>query len=250
MNKWRIFGFTVITWLIFSVLAKGYMIAMQQRIPEYSLIDGQAVVWSWMSLLLGIFMAIKLRKWLEIIWGPIVFIVCLFPFGFAVGIAYFAWCYTKLERVRVNTRSVGDTTNQFLADASFLISAIRSNDVNHQPCYQFAHENEGATWVVPSLAWFEYQAAQSRLQREGNGAYREVYWPNVQVLDITYDLVRDSAMQNLAETFDKLHGADLVYACIAKTRNLSLVTTDADFEKYNHEITVLNPLQIYKNVHD
>jgi len=101
MNKWRIFGFTVITWLIFSVLAKAYVLAMQQRIPEYHLLDGQAVVWSWMSLFMGIFMAIKLRNLYELLWGLIVFFICLFPFGFGIGIGYFAWSYTKLEKQRM-----------------------------------------------------------------------------------------------------------------------------------------------------
>ena len=81
MNKWKVFGYTVVTWLAFSALAKLYVYAMQQRVPEYSIYDGALVIWSWMSLIMGIIMAIKLRSWLEILWGLVFFALCLVPFA-------------------------------------------------------------------------------------------------------------------------------------------------------------------------
>lgn len=101
MNKWKIFGFTVLTWLLFSVIAKTYVLAMQEMYPAYSMIDGQSVVWSWLSLFMGVFMSIHLKKWIELLWGVLVFILSLFPIiGMLIGISYFAWCYTKLEKTK------------------------------------------------------------------------------------------------------------------------------------------------------
>lgn len=108
MNRWKIFGYTIITWLVFSVLAKLYTIVMQQQYPGYSMIDGQSVIWSWMSLFMGIVMTARLKKWIELLWGALVFFVALFPFvGFIVGIAYFAWCYVKLEKRKLSEESSG-----------------------------------------------------------------------------------------------------------------------------------------------
>ncbi len=101
-NKWKIFGQVVITWLIFSFLAKGILIAMQESNLNLSMIDTQSTVWSWMSLFMGIFMGIKFRKWSEFGLGVIFFLVCLIPLiGFLAGIYYFAWCYYKLEQKRI-----------------------------------------------------------------------------------------------------------------------------------------------------
>ncbi len=101
MNKWRIFGYTVVTWLAFSVLAKLLVFAYQPYHPAYSIIDAQSVVWSWMSLLMGAVAAFKFKSWREVVWGILFFAVCLVPvIGFFAGIGYFAWIYTKLERLR------------------------------------------------------------------------------------------------------------------------------------------------------
>lgn len=113
---------------------------------------------------------------------------------------------------------------RLLVDASFLISAIRSCDTNHVACYSFFRNHEDDTkWIVPTIAYFEYQAAQSRLRREGKRAYRDLYIPNVEVLEISTDLMRKTAELDLANIFDNLRGADLIYACIAKTEGIPIV---------------------------
>ena len=86
------------------------------------------------------------------------------------------------------------------------------------------------------------------MEREGKGAYREIYWPNAGVLEITHELVRDSALQELTERFASLRGADLIYACLAKLRDLPLVTTDNDFDNYQSDIKILNPLVVYAHL--
>jgi hypothetical protein len=99
-KPWKIVMLTVVTWLIFSGLALGYISAMNTRSGAvYVMVDGQSIIWSWASLVMGIVMTFRLgKKWQELIWGGICFGVCLFPYGFIVGIGYFARCYFELEK--------------------------------------------------------------------------------------------------------------------------------------------------------
>lgn len=138
---------------------------------------------------------------------------------------------------------------KYITDSCFLVSTIRSQEPNHLPCYQFFRENEDVTWVVPVLAYFEYQAVQKQLQKRQNlKPYREVYISNLEIYDITLDLARKSSEMNLFEIFDSLRGADLIYACIAKIENIPLVTTDGDFQRYSNHIEIINPLKVYEHL--
>lgn len=102
LNRWKIFGQVVITWLIFSVLARGMLTALQEHQPNLSMLDTQSTVWSWMSLLMGIFMGIKFKKWIKFCAGVAFFFLCLIPvFGLFFGIFYFAECYYRLEKKRI-----------------------------------------------------------------------------------------------------------------------------------------------------
>lgn len=107
INKWRVFGKTVLTWLAFSFLAKLMLNYQVQYNSNISMLDTQATVWSWMSLFMGIFISIKIKKWPELIFGIAAFIFCLFPLlGIFIGILYFAWCYYKLEKKALEIKNV------------------------------------------------------------------------------------------------------------------------------------------------
>lgn len=98
-------------------------------------------------------------------------------------------------------------------------------------------------WVVPTIAYFEYQAAQSRLKREGRKAYREIYIQNLQTYEVSLNLIRKTAELDLANLFSTLRGADLIYACIARIEGITLVTCDErDFGPYRSNIAIVNPL--------
>jgi len=133
IKKWKVFGLTIITWLVFSALAKAFVIAMQQRYPEYSMIDGQSVIWSWMSLLMGVFMAFRLREWHEVLWGILFFVICLFPFiGLVAGIGYFAWCYTKLEKRKLLITNAAPIVNlEKLELMEIDKTQINAKDIEH-----------------------------------------------------------------------------------------------------------------------
>jgi len=132
---------------------------------------------------------------------------------------------------------------RYITDASFLISAIRNCDSNHQSCFQFFRENEQSKWVVPTIAYFEYQAAQSRLEKEGKKAYRELYIPNLEVYEISHSLIKAVAELDLANVFTDLRGADLIYACISKVERIPLVSCDTHFKKYSGAIELINPIE-------
>jgi hypothetical protein len=57
-----------------------------------------------------------------------------------------------------------------VADASFLVSAICTYDDNHWGCYDYLKSHEDDVWIMPMIAYFEYQATQSRIAQDGYGA--------------------------------------------------------------------------------
>lgn len=50
--------------------------------------------------------------------------------------------------------------------------------------------------------------------------------------------------QNLYDLFLNLKGADLVYACIAKSESIPLVTHDKQFNQYSKELQLINPCEL------
>jgi predicted nucleic acid-binding protein len=103
---------------------------------------------------------------------------------------------------------------------------MRTADVHHNIANQFYERNPDAVWVILTLAYFEFQAAQSRSGQR----YRDVYIRSLEIFELTLDFTRRCREQQLFERFLKLRGADLVYACIAKVKGFALVTFDRDFD--------------------
>lgn len=114
----------------------------------------------------------------------------------------------------------------YVVDASVLMGAVNSADVNHVACYSFFKNHEDDTFVIPTLAYFEFQAAQSRMRREGRTAIRKLYIPNVKTYEMTQATIRRASELELPDKLSALRGADLVYACIAAIEGLPLVTND------------------------
>ena len=87
--------------------------------------------------------------------------------------------------------------------------------------------------IFPALAVFETQATVSRIHREGRRMLRDFYLmdENSRLYDIDQKFVTKS--YHLLDTpgFDRLRGADLVFACIAAVEGAILVTLDKAFKK-------------------
>ena len=97
---------------------------MAPRFSGYSMSEAQPVMWSWACALMGIFLALRLKRWGELLWGGVFFVACLAPSGIpfigrelgglvsiVIGIGYFSWCYVKLEkdRLTVKTRTASNS---------------------------------------------------------------------------------------------------------------------------------------------
>ena len=99
--------------------------------------------------------------------------------------------------------------------------------------------------IIPSIAAFEINAAVSRLHREGKPILRgfRLMGDNERLYDIDAKFVRESAELAITKGFDRLRGADLIFACIAKLENAWLVTLDEHFKNVADKIKVidLNP---------
>ena len=104
INKWKLFGYVVITWLGFSIIARVLVEIAPYPEPSYfTIVESQGVVWGWMSLFMGIFLATKFKKWIELACGFVLAFICNLPVvGMFIGIGYFARAYVKLEKARLH----------------------------------------------------------------------------------------------------------------------------------------------------
>jgi len=130
---------------------------------------------------------------------------------------------------------------RYVLDSSVLVSAINSNDVNHVSCYSFIKNEETASWVIPYIAYFEFQATQSRLRKEGKRAIREIYLGNAEKYELNEIFIKQCSEMDLFNKLDSLRGADLIFACVAAVEGIPLVTKDEGFRKVEHEISVIYP---------
>jgi predicted nucleic acid-binding protein len=133
----------------------------------------------------------------------------------------------------------------YLVDSTYLIAVARKNHEFHDPCYAFAKTHADAEWVIPPVAVFEFQAAQSRRNKVENvheESFRELRWPNARYYEVDQRFAQRVWEQDLFNKFEHLGGTDLLYACIAKVESIPLVTRDSNFLLYSDEIVIINPV--------
>ena len=112
---------------------------------------------------------------------------------------------------------------------------VRIDDPHHEHAYSIWETYETDISIFPTLAWFEFQATISRLRREGKRAQRDLYLLDGKnlILPIDQTFIERCAQEDLANRFNNLRGADLVYACAAALENAALVTFDTAFREIN-----------------
>ena len=138
-------------------------------------------------------------------------------------------------------------------DVSVLAAVVNSDEKEHRPAYSyFKNWNDETIWVVPGLAFFEFQATQSRRHRERahsplSAAFRHapLYYENCKLYHVTPEFLKRVWELDLYDRFSVLRGADLLYACIARVEGIPLVTHDADFNRCASEIEIINPRDWY-----
>src|SRR5260370_4942707 len=136
---------------------------------------------------------------------------------------------------------------RYALDASVLTSVVNSDDAEHFSCYSFfrnLHDEDTATWVVPGLIFFEFQATQSRRYKERKfdaSVFRHapLFITNTELYQVTEQFLAKVWQLGLYERFSGLKGADLLYACMARVEDIPLVTHDADFDRYSDELRLI-----------
>ncbi|PWF67542.1 hypothetical protein CBX98_24060 [Vibrio sp. T9] len=124
--------------------------------------------------------------------------------------------------------------HKFVWDTSAIVNIKESNDDGYSPGRSlFKDLSDG--WIdidyqniFPTLAVFEVNATVSKLARKGKPVLRELYLLDDRALmyDVDQELIRKANQLFTLDGFDKLYGADLVFACIAKIEDAYLVTMD------------------------
>jgi hypothetical protein len=104
INSGKIVAFTGLTWIGFAALAILYCMVVAQpgNLWATMTLIAMPLIWALACLLMGLFLAYRLRKWTEVLFGILFFVLAMIPFaGIFFGLGYFAWAYVKLERLRM-----------------------------------------------------------------------------------------------------------------------------------------------------
>ena len=123
---------------------------------------------------------------------------------------------------------------KFVWDTSAIVNIKEPNDDGYSPGRSlFKDLSDG--WIninyqniFPTLAVFEVNATVSKLARKGKPVLREFYLldDRARMYDVDQELIQKANQLFTLDGFDKLYGADLVFACIAKIEDAYLVTMD------------------------
>jgi predicted nucleic acid-binding protein len=129
--------------------------------------------------------------------------------------------------------------NNYLLDANVIHALTNIKDINHNVCKAFfeEHSNKDA-FFVPINGAFELQASLSRRKRGNDFDAFDCLIKNMKFVDINRKLLDTCISQGLLHKFDKLKGADLIYACVAEIGKFTLVTCDSDFDAYKETISI------------
>lgn len=137
---------------------------------------------------------------------------------------------------------------KFVWDASALVNIKEPNASGYSPGWSlFKDLSDG--WILgpyqniyPAIAAFEINATVSKFHRKGKPILREFFivHENSVVYPIDQKLITKCAALAERPAFSGLHGADLIYACIAHVENAYLVTLDKHFDAVASEVKVIN----------
>jgi len=61
---------------------------------------------------MGVYLATKFKKGIELVWGVVLFFICTLPvIGMFIGIGYFARAYVELEKARCGNKGDEDAVH-------------------------------------------------------------------------------------------------------------------------------------------
>ena len=137
---------------------------------------------------------------------------------------------------------------KFVWDTSALLNIKEPNQDGYSPASSL-YKDFSDGWIsgpylniFPAIAAFELSASISRKHREGNKMLRNFYivGDNAIIYDIDHNLIKNCQHVFTLSGFDKLRGADLIFACIAYLEDAYLVTLDKNFSLVSNHIKVIN----------
>lgn len=137
---------------------------------------------------------------------------------------------------------------KFVWDTSALLNIKEPNGSGYSPGHSLMKDFSDG-WlpgphlnIFPAIAYFELQASISRKHREGGKMLREFYIldEHSMVYPIDHELITKSNALTALKNFDRLRGADLIFACIAYLEGADLVTLDNHFQCVADQIGIVD----------
>jgi predicted nucleic acid-binding protein len=134
-------------------------------------------------------------------------------------------------------------------DSSAIVNIKEGNESGYSPAYSLWRDlsdevfTEKYVNIIPSIAIFEVNATASSKNRDNQRFLREFYMlgDHEEIYPIDENLISKAYPLFAKKGFDRLRGADLIFACIAKIENACLVTLDKAFKEYlSEEIKVID----------
>lgn len=140
------------------------------------------------------------------------------------------------------------TVNKFVWDTCAILNLKEPDKDGYSPAYSFYKDfsdgwiNQPYLNIFPTLGVFELNATISRKQRDGMKVLRNFYILNEHSIlyDIDKNLIERNKELFAADGFEKLRGADLIFACIAYVEDAYLVTLDKGFQCVKDKIRIID----------
>lgn len=110
INRWKIFGYVVITGVVFS-----FLVEISAIVFSTYPFDMNYIVWAWIPLFFGVVMAYRLKRNIELVYAFTIFFIIIFNdfngVRILVSLGYLGWSYSKLEKQKFRKEQNEDPKN-------------------------------------------------------------------------------------------------------------------------------------------
>lgn len=130
-----------------------------------------------------------------------------------------------------------------VVDANVFISLLVPADVHHERCVAWlrARLSAGESLVAPTLLAPEVGGAISRRTSEDSGRKALAVLRRIRTLRLVLIDANLAALSANLAVEHGLRGADAVYAAVASSLQIPLVTLDHDFQRVAERVKVIAP---------
>ena len=130
-----------------------------------------------------------------------------------------------------------------VVDASVFISLLVATDVHHERCVAWLRERlaNGESLIAPSILLPEVGGAISRRTSETNGRSALITLRRVRTLRLVPVDAKLAALAADIAVEHGVRGADALYAAVATSLAIPLVTLDHDFRRVAERVEVVLP---------